>query len=139
MRDSHIRDLIPSSLPQRICLQAEIIQIEVLVFPMGNCCCCPHAAAYPKRAHGGFFVEQLLSYAARSVVATTDAADMPRFVPSIFDAMRVFVDEEGVTSYSWLGVMLMNRGSLQRLNCLLVFVSTRYPQTFYKNHVFLAS
>ena len=54
---------------------------------------CLHICAYPKHALDGISVEESLRSTARSVAAATDAADMPRFVGSLFDAMCKFVAE----------------------------------------------
>lgn len=46
-----------------------------------------HAIAYPKQAHDGIALEELVCSAAFSVAATTEAADMLRFVGSLLDTM----------------------------------------------------
>lgn len=47
---------------------------------------CLRDIAYPKRAHDGIALEELLCSAACSVAAATEAAGMLRVVRSLFDA-----------------------------------------------------
>ena len=60
---------------------------------------CLYICAYPKYALDGNSVEESLRSTARSVAAATDAANMPRFVGSLFDAMCNLVAEAGSTEF----------------------------------------
>ena len=52
-----------------------------------------------KRKLDGITAEESLCSSARSVAPVTDAADMPRFVGSLFDTMWKFVAEAGSTAF----------------------------------------
>ena len=60
---------------------------------------CLHICVFPKRELDGITAEESLCSAACSIAPPTDAADMPRFVGSLFDDMCKFVAEAGSTDF----------------------------------------
>ena len=98
LRGCFVRDLIPSFVLQRICLKAEYTARYASISD-DDLMDCLYICAYPKYALDGNSVEESLRSTARSVAAATDAANMPRFVGSLFDAMCKFVAEAGSTEF----------------------------------------
>ena len=60
---------------------------------------CLHDRAFPKHALDGISIEESLRATASSVTVAANAADMPRFVRSLFDYMRKFVADTGSTGF----------------------------------------
>ena len=58
---------------------------------------CLHFCAFPRRELDGITAEESLCSAGHSVAPATGAADMLRFVGSLFDAVCKFVAEAGST------------------------------------------
>ena len=63
----------------------------------------PSICVFTKRELDGIIAEQSLCSAGRSVAPSTDAADMPRFIGSRFDAKCKFVVEVGSTDFFTIG------------------------------------
>lgn len=75
---------------------------------------CLRDIAYPKRAHDGIALEELLCSAACSVAAATEAAGMLRVVRSLFDATWKGFAYGRVTDYFMIG------GDVDPLSCSVV-------------------
>ena len=60
---------------------------------------CLQTCAFPKRKLDGITAEKILCSLGCSVALATDAADMPRFVGSLIDAVCNFMVEAGSTDF----------------------------------------
>ena len=96
-----IRDMVPVLLLQRLCMAvsytgdtSRISNVDLLD--------CLHAEAYHKRKLDAISAEESLCSIARPVDPATKAADMARFVETIFGDMCKFVAEVGISDFSWL-------------------------------------
>ena len=98
LRNCFLRDLIPSFVRQRICMKSGYAGSSVYISDE-DLLDCVHICVFPERELDGIAAEESLCSAARSVARATDAADMARFVGSLFDAMCKFVAAAGSTDF----------------------------------------
>ena len=94
LRNCFIGDLIQSLARQQICMKSGYAGPSVRISDE-DLLDCLHICACPKRELDVISAEESLWATARSVARAKDAADMARFIGSLFDAMFKFVAEAG--------------------------------------------